>query len=174
MLARMQDSLSKRSEKCCCDSCSCLLLFNSTQTWLHWTFPICKTRWRHCYPSWDQMLLELLMVLISMMKSCRPVLVLGMDRCMNDCLRQPLRVQWTKTQLMNRFINTSNPSSNPAYDAIVPLDMKSVLNPLKSKLSAQCTLQNTHDFNGCPLLCMFDFPRIIMHVDYSWLLAPKG
>jgi len=68
---------------------------------------------------------------------------------------------------MNHFINTSNPSSNPAYDVVVPLDMKSVLNPLEPELSAQCTLQNTHDFNGCPLLCMFGFPRITMHVDYS-------
>lgn len=47
---------------------------------------------------------------------------------------------------MNHFINTSNPSSNPAYDVVVPLDLKSVLNPLEPELSAQCTLQNTHYF----------------------------
>jgi len=170
----MQDNLNKRSEKCCCSSRSCLLLFNSTQMWLQWTFPVCRTRWRHYCPSWDQMLLELLMVLISMMRSYHPVLVLGMDRCTNDCLKQPLRVQWTKTQLMNHFMNISNSSSNPAYDVVVPLDMKCILNPLEPELSAQCTLQNTHDFNGCPLLCMFGFPKITMHVDFSWLLGPKS
>jgi len=47
------------------------------------------------------------------------------------------------------------------------LDMKCILNPLEPELSAQCTLQNTHDFNGCPLLYMFGFPRITMYVDCS-------
>jgi hypothetical protein len=30
-----------------------------------------------------------------------------------------------------------------------------IFNPLEPELSAQCTLQKTEDFNGCPLLCMF-------------------